>query len=78
MSDTYDHVNPPHYKRYNVEVMDMMEKIYGTEAVMIFCELCAFKYRLRMGTKPNQPLERDLEKEAWYLSKMEEYKLKLK
>jgi len=68
----YDHINPSHYKRYSEEVIDMMIKIYGKEKVAIYCELNAFKYRMRAGTKPDQPIERDLEKENWYLNKKKE------
>lgn len=71
----YEHVNSPnHYNNYSVEVIDMMEKIYGTDAVILFCELNAFKYRMRMGTKPDQPIHRDIEKEKWYLNKAKELK----
>lgn len=36
------------------------------------CELNAFKYRMRMGEKPEQPIDRDLEKEKWYINKANE------
>lgn len=68
----YDHINPNHYKNYSKEVIDMMVAIYGTQATSIYCEMNAFKYRMRMGTKPDQPIERDLEKERWYLNKSRE------
>jgi hypothetical protein len=73
-SDEYDHINPAHYKRYSVEVIDMMERIYGIDATILFCEMCAFKYRMRMGTKPSQPIDRDIEKEQWYLDRAEKLK----
>ena len=43
--------HPSHYNNYDVEVIDMMVDIWGTEAVINFCKLNAFKYRMRMGTK---------------------------
>lgn len=46
----YEHVNSPsHYNNYSMEVIDMMENIYGTITTAKFCEMNAFKYRMRMG-----------------------------
>jgi hypothetical protein len=70
----YDHVNPPHYKNYSVEVIDMMRAIYGDTKTAIYCELAAFKYRQRLGLKPDNPIEQDLAKEKWYLEKARELK----
>ena len=51
MADKYEHVNhPKHYNNYSVEVIDMMEAIYGVEATIIFCEMTAFKYRMIVST----------------------------
>lgn len=69
----YEEVNhPQHYNNYDVEVIDMMERIFGKEETSIFCKLNAFKYRMRAGTKPNQSAEKDLNKEQWYLNKKKE------
>ena len=68
LDSVVDH--PKHYNNYSVEVIDMMEKIYGVEKLMVFCELNAFKYRMRMGTKGN--MQEDFEKEQWYLNKIKE------
>ena len=70
--EEYDYVNPKHYQEFSVEVIDMMAAILGKEATALHCEMCAFKYKLRAGSKPDQPIERDLEKAAWYLSKAKE------
>ena len=40
--------------------------VWGVEKYVAFCEMNAFKYRMRAGTKPGQPAERDLEKAKWY------------
>lgn len=64
--EEYDFVNPEHYKRGSMEVIDMMKLLWGTEALMLHCEMSAFKYRMRAGIKPDQPIERDLEKARWY------------
>lgn len=67
-----DKINPDHYKRYSLEAIDMMRSVYGDDAVAMYCEMTAFKYRMRMGTKPGEPVEDDLKKEAWYLNKAKE------
>jgi len=73
--EEYEYVDSPtHYNTYEKEVIDMMVDIYGKERVAIFCEINAFKYRMRMGTKPGQDVSRDLDKEKWYLDKKNELK----
>ena len=71
---TYDHINPEHYKQSGKEVIDMMIDIWGKEAVATHCEITAFKYRMRLGLKPEQPIERDIEKAKWYEEKAKELK----
>lgn len=75
--DTYDHINPQHYKNYSKEVIDMMVDIWGIQNTITHCEITAFKYRMRIGNKPDQPIERDLEKARWYENKAKELKAKL-
>lgn len=71
----YEYVNhPSHYNNYSMEVIDMMRKIYGDENTALFCEMNAFKYRMRMGTKPDNSIQQDLKKEKWYLNKANEIK----
>lgn len=73
----YEMVNSPkHYNAYSMEVLDMMIKIWGVEKTITFCEMNAFKYRMRMGTKPENDVEQDLKKERWYLKKAQELKNK--
>lgn len=73
ITDEYEMVDhPQHYNNYEYEVIDMMRKIYGDEKTAIFCELNAFKYRMRMGTKPTSPIDEDIKKEQWYLKKKKE------
>ena len=84
---SYEMVNhPKHYNNYDVEVVDMMEKIWGTKATMEWCKMTAYKYRMRMGTKPAEndspeamkaKLLEDFNKEQWYLKKADELKSKL-
>lgn len=74
----YEFVNHPgHYNQYSMEAIDMIERVYGTQQTAIWCEITAFKYRLRMGTKPGESADRDLSKEKWYLKKRAELLKKL-
>ena len=69
----YEMVNhPSHYNQYDIEVIDMIIKIWGPEAAALWCDITAFKYRMRMGTKPNNSIEQDIKKEQWYLNKAKE------
>lgn len=68
----YDFINPNHYKKGDKEVYEMMIDIWGKDAFIKHCEMCAFKYRMRLGEKPDQPIERDLEKAKWYENKAKE------
>lgn len=70
----YDYVNPNHYKSFSIECIDMMVSIWGKEKVATYCEINAFKYKMRLGEKPDQPVDRDLDKANWYLNKAKELK----
>lgn len=72
VSESYDFINPTHYKSGTKEVWEMMVDIWGVDAYIAHCEMCAFKYRQRLGLKPNQPIERDLDKAKWYETKANE------
>lgn len=57
----YEYVNhPSHYNKYSMEVIDMMVKIWGPENAATFCEMNAYKYRMRLGLKPENPIDQDL------------------
>lgn len=62
--------HPDHYNAYDIEVIDMMISIFGKKDTAIFCEINAFKYRMRMGLKGDTKI--DLLKEQWYLNKKKE------
>jgi len=65
-----DMVNtPPHYTDGRFEVIDMMQSVYGAKEVIIFCELNAFKYRMRAGKKDATKIEEDIKKASWYEAK---------
>lgn len=70
----YDYINPDHYKSQEKEVWEMMVDIWGVEKFITYCEINAFKYRMRMGRKPSQPVEQDLKKAKWYETKAKELK----
>ena len=72
VSESYDYVNPNHYKKGSKEVWEMMVDIWGVDKFIAHCEMCSFKYRQRLGLKPDQPIKRDLDKARWYESKADE------
>ena len=74
IDDANEVSHPSHYNNYSVEVLEMMRRIWGDEKVEIFCELNAFKYRMRMGLKEGNPTEQDLAKEKFYLEYMKKLK----
>lgn len=57
-----DPINPPHYTRFPVEVIQLTEHLN-------FCRGNAVKYIARAGAKdPDKELE-DLKKAAWYIDR---------
>lgn len=69
MEESYEKVNHPiHYNRYSVEAVEMARRIWGDEALKTAAEITAFFYRMRMGLKPENPIEQELEKEEFWLN----------
>jgi hypothetical protein len=66
-----DKVNhPTHYAdTCSLECIQVMQLVFGTDAVMDFCLCNAFKYMWRYKNKNGQE---DLKKCDWYLNKAEE------
>lgn len=64
----------PHYNQQPIEVIDMMLAVYGKEAVIHFCLLNSFKYRMRAGHKDNAI--KDIDKAVWYEKKAKELEMK--
>lgn len=58
-----------HYNQGQFECIAVMESIYGIEATMNFCLLCAFKYTWRTNDKDGL---QDIDKAIWYLQKYKE------
>ena len=66
-TENYDEKgNASHYNTNRVNDMVLLEKAYGTVALMHFCEINAMKYRLRAGKKTTQTLEQEIVKAEWY------------
>lgn len=71
MTDTYDNINPDHYKLANgMEVIDLTE-------TLDFLTGNAIKYLARAGKKPDQPKLQELKKAQWYLNRLIENEEKL-
>ena len=70
----YNFIDPPHYTDGSMETIDMMVRIWGKQRVADYCEINSFKYRMRMGKKPEQSVERELQKAEWYEAKAKELK----
>ena len=66
MSNNIQH--PDHYNTDSFECIDVMEEVFGIEAVQTFCKLNAFKYLWRSDKKNG--IE-DIDKAAWYLNRLQ-------
>lgn len=58
--------HPDHYQGVN-ECIDVMEAMFGIEAVKHFCMCNAYKYRFRSNKKNG---EEDIKKAEWYETKL--------
>ena len=64
-----DRVNhPSHYETGKFECIDVMEVVFGKEALKNFCICNAFKYLYRCMNKHSSPVE-DVSKARWYINK---------
>lgn len=66
MSEVINH--PDHYNTESFECIDVMEEVFGVEAVKNFCKLNAFKYLWRADEKDGLD---DLRKARWYLERIQ-------
>lgn len=65
--NTMDNVNhPSHYETGKFECIEVMQEVFGINAVRDFCKCNAFKYIYRMDRKNG---EEDARKAIWYLNK---------
>lgn len=65
MSEKVNH--PDHYNTESFECIEVMEEVFGAEAVKNFCKLNAFKYLWRADEKNGM---NDIRKAQWYLEHM--------
>lgn len=61
-----------YYQVFGKDVWDMAVDIWGKEAVIHFCIVSAFKYRMRAGLKDPNTVEQDLAKANHCLDKAKE------
>lgn len=65
----YEMVNhPSHYNRYSIEAVEMARRIWGDEALIKAAEITAFFYRMRMGLKPENSVQQEIDKENFWLN----------
>lgn len=68
MADNIDIVNhPAHYELARYECIDVMEEVFGADALKNYCLIAAFKYLWRCDRKGKKT--EDIEKARWYLDK---------
>ena len=74
--NTYDHIKPTHHNLdfMPVETIEAMKRVYGLEETISFCNMNIFKYKLRLGEKPTEPIDRELSKIKRYKEIIKELK----
>lgn len=74
-AEKYEMVDhPTHYNKYDIEVVEMIKRVWNPFIASKWCEINAFKYRMRLGEKPDNPIEQDIKKENVYLDLYNKYK----
>lgn len=69
----YDYINPSHYVQEDGrQTWERMLDMWTTEQVALWCEMTAFKYKERIGKKPNESSDREMKKIQWYENKAKE------
>jgi len=59
----YDYIKPKHYQLWEgMEPFELHKKLLSESEYIGFLKGNIIKYKLRIGDKPNEPIERDLEK----------------
>lgn len=61
-----DNVNHPNHYQGTKECIEVMEYLFGTDAVKSFCRCNSFKYRFRAEKKEGTTMQEDLKKAEWY------------
>ena len=60
-----DNINPPHYKEYPLEVIELIRLAMTREQFIGYCLGNEIKYRMRAGLKSDN-IEEDIRKAMWY------------
>ena len=68
--DKDDVESPVHYTQGEFETIDEMIIVFGLEATIMYCRMCAWKYRARAPYK--EDFFKDQAKADWYLNKARE------
>lgn len=77
LKNEYDYINPTHYVQDDGrQTWEHMLDHWTYEQVALWCEMTAFKYKERIGKKPNEHPKRELDKIEWYDSKAKELREK--
>jgi len=65
--ENYDYIKPQHYKLFNDnnDAIEILKAFLTTEQLKGFLIGNILKYQLRLGKKPNEPIERDQNKIKW-------------
>jgi len=78
MNKDYDYINPSHYiQEDGRQTWERMLDYWTEEQFILWCEMTIFKYKDRLGKKPHESEERELDKIKWYEDKVKEFKLKI-
>ena len=64
-ADVVNH--PAHYEFARFECIEVMEEVFGADALKNYCLIAAFKYLWRCDRKGKK--KEDIEKARWYLDK---------
>ena len=68
MANNTDSVNhPARYELARYECIEVMEEVFGAEALKNYCLIAAFKYLWRCNRKGKKT--EDIKKANWYLNK---------
>lgn len=71
--ENYDFINPKHYVQDDgKQTWERMVDKWGEEKTALWCEMTAFKYQDRIGKKPGEDTEREMNKIKWYEEKADE------
>ena len=71
MSDGKEQVNhPSHYTETSIECIDAMRMTFGTERVVMWGIMTAYKYLWRRNLKDK--IKEDIDKAGWYLDYAED------